>query len=133
MNNIILIGNLCRDPEVTTTPNGIAVCKFSIAVNRNFTNAQGEKEVDFFNIVAWRALGENCGKYLSKGNKVAIRGRVEIRNFEDKDRNKRQAIDVVAEDIQFLTPKSSDSQTNAPCCSKPTSQLTPVEDDGLPF
>ena len=67
MNKAFLIGRLTRDPELSQTPSGISVCKFGLAVNRNFTNADGEREADFFNITAWRALAENCSKYLTKG------------------------------------------------------------------
>ena len=65
MNKCIFVGNLTRDPELTTTPNGVSVCRFSIAVNRTYTNANGEREADFINIVAWRGLGENCAKFIS--------------------------------------------------------------------
>ena len=64
LNKVILIGNLVRDPELTQTPSGISVCKFTLAVNRNFTNANGERDTDFINIVTWRGLAESCGKYL---------------------------------------------------------------------
>ena len=74
MNKVFLIGNLTRDPELSQLPSGVSVCKFGLAVNRNFTNSSGEREVDFFNITAWRGLGENCAKYLSKGRKVSVVG-----------------------------------------------------------
>lgn len=75
MNKTFLIGNLTRDPELTATPSGVSVCKMSIAVNRNFTNANGERETDFFNIVAWRRLADNCAKFLSKGKKIKTCGK----------------------------------------------------------
>jgi len=139
MNKCVLIGNLTRDPETTTTGTGITVCKFGLAVNRNFTNAQGERDVDFFNIVAWRALGENCGKYLLKGRKVAVSGRIETRTYE-KDGVRHHATDIVADDVLFLTPMNQDGggeytqkQAAAPAARKPVSELRPVEDDSLPF
>ena len=141
MNKITLIGNLTRDPELSQLPSGVSVCKFGIAVNRNFTNANGERETDFFNITAWRGLGENCAKYLAKGRKVCVVGNVHIRNYEDKDGNKRTAVDVVAEDIEFLSARSDDAdagaprvqQAAAPRAKKQVSELTPVENEDLPF
>ena len=141
MNKITLIGNLTRDPELSQLPSGVSVCKFGIAVNRNFTNANGERETDFFNFTAWRGLGENCAKYLAKGRKVCVVGNVQIRNYEDKDGNKRTAVDVVAEDIEFLSARSDDAdagaprvqQAAAPRAKKQVSELTPVENEDLPF
>ena len=141
MNKITLIGNLTRDPELSQLPSGVSVCKFGIAVNRNFTNANGERETDFFNITAWRGLGENCAKYLAKGRKVCVVGNVQIRNYEDKDGNKRTAVDVVAEDIEFLSARSDDAdagaprvqQAAAPRAKKQVSELTPVENEDLPL
>ena len=141
MNKITLIGNLTRDPELSQLPSGVSVCKFGIAVNRNFTNANGERETDFFNITAWRGLGENCAKYLAKGRKVCVVGNVQIRNYEDKDGNKRTAVDVVAEDIEFLSARSDDAdagaprvqQAAAPRAKKQVYELTPVENEDLPF
>lgn len=99
-----MIGNLTRDPELSTSGNGISYCKFGVAVPRNFSK---EKEVDFFNVTVWRGQAENCAKYLSKGKKVSISGSIQINNFE-KDGVKRQSIDVVAEEVEFLSPKYED-------------------------
>jgi len=139
MNKVVLIGNLTRDPELTTTGTGISVCKFGLAVNRNFTNSQGERDVDFFTITAWRALAENCGKFLLKGSKVAVSGRIETRTF-DKDGVRQYFTDIVADDVMFLSPKNHTGQEGggeyapkAVPAKKPTDTLTPVEDDGLPF
>ncbi len=135
MNKCVLVGNLTRDPEVSQTGTGITVCKFGIAVNRTFTNANGEKDVDFFNIVAWRGLGENCGKYLTKGSKVAVGGRIETRSYE-KDGIKHNVIDIVADDVEFLNRVGEANQSgggqSAPV-KKQNSELKPVEDDDLPF
>ena len=139
MNKITLIGNLTRDPELSQLPSGESVCKFAIAVNRNFTNANGERETDFFNITAWRGLGENCAKYLAKGRKVCVVGSVQIRNYEDKDGNRRTAVDVVAEDIEFLSSRNDDAPatgaTSEPrqSAKKQVSELTPVDNEDLPF
>ncbi len=143
MNKVFLIGNLTRDPELSQLPSGVSVCKFGLAVNRNFTNSSGEREVDFFNITAWRGLGENCAKYLSKGRKVSVVGNIQVRNYEDKDGNKRTAVDIVAEDIEFLSrnddgdaPRGGAGGGNngggrAP--RKQVSELTPVDNEDLPF
>ena len=135
MNKCVLVGNLTRDPEHTTTANGISVCRFTIAVNRNYTSSNGEREADFINIVTWRGLADNCGKYLVKGNKVGVCGAIQTRNYEDKDGNKRYATEVVAEDVEFLTPRGEGAVTaeRAPKASpKPAIELQPVDDD-LPF
>ena len=92
MNKCVLVGNLTRDPELAQTPSGISVCKFSIAVNRMYADANGERQVDFINIVTWRGLAENCGKYLSKGKKVALSGQIQTRSYDDKKPNLNQDI-----------------------------------------
>lgn len=131
MNKVILVGNLTRDPEVNQTANGVTFCRFSIAVNRSYQNSANEREADFFNIVAWRGLAENCGKFLSKGRKVAVCGSIQNRSYDDKDGNKRYVTDIVADDVEFLTPKSEAGDAPAP--SRKTSELEPVESDDLPF
>ena len=133
MNKCVLIGNLTRDPEHSTTANGVSLCRFSIAVNRNYSNSNGEREADFINIVAWRGLADNCGKYLTKGSKVGVSGSIQTRNYEDKDGNKRYATEVVADDVEFLTPKGEGMAPQQPRASKPVMELEPVDDDQLPF
>ena len=141
MNKCILVGNLTRDPELTQTQSGISMCRFSIAVNRNYSNANGEREADFINIVAWRGLGENCGKYRAKGRKVAVCGEIQTRTYDDKEGNKRYATEVVASDVEFISGGQSDGsgsygaprEEKASAPKKLTSELKPVEDDGLPF
>ena len=128
MNKVILIGNLTRDPELAETPSGVAVCRFSIAVTRDFANADGNRETDFFNITVWRTRAENCGKYLKKGNKVGIVGTLQNRTYEDKDGIKRYVTDIIANEVEFLTPKSAEEQEETPAPS-----LTPIDDTGLPF
>ena len=85
MNKVYLIGNLTRDPEISTTTSGISVCRMSIAVGRRFTNAEGGRETDFFNVTAWRGTADNCAKFLKKGNKVAVSGSIQTRNYEKAD------------------------------------------------
>ncbi len=134
MNKVFLIGNLTRDPELTETPNGTAVCRFSIAVSRDYAGADGNRETDFFNITVWRGRAENCGKYLKKGNKVAVVGSLQTRSYEDKDGIKRNVTDIVASDVEFLTPKSSqsdDEEVSTVSTKRP--QLEAIDDNQLPF
>ena len=137
MNKVILVGNLTRDPELSETPNGVAVCRFSIAVSRDYANSDGTRETDFFNITVWRGRAENCGKYLKKGNKVGIVGSLQNRSYEDKDGNKRTVTDVIANEVEFLTPKSAqggDSE-DAPAVQarRERPQLEAIDDNQLPF
>lgn len=105
LNLVVLIGRLTRDPELRYTPgNGTAVATFTLAVDRPFTNRQGEKEADFIRIVTWDKLAENCANYLQKGRLVAATGRLQIRSYEDKEGARRQSTEVVARDVRFLEP-----------------------------
>lgn len=141
MNKCFLIGNLTRDPELVQTQSGVSLCRFGIAVNRNRTNANGERETDFFNITTFRGLADNCAKYLSKGRKVAIMGQIQITNGEDKEGNRRTYVDIVADDVEFLGTNGDRGGDNAErsydraerSAPKKVSELKPVEDDGLPF
>ena len=108
-NRVILIGRLTRDPELRYTANGSAVASFALAVDRNFKNANGERETDFINIVAWRNLGERCSEYLSKGKLAAVEGRLQIRSYEGQDGIKRTVAEVVADDVRFLSPRDNNS------------------------
>lgn len=111
MNKIYLTGNLTRDPEVRATQAGIQVCNFTIAVNRRFKDAQtGERETDFFNVVAWRQLADLCGKYLAKGRKVAVIGEMHSRSYGGRDGAKKTAWDVVADEVEFLSAAESKGQ-----------------------
>ncbi|GCF09308.1 single-stranded DNA-binding protein [Dictyobacter arantiisoli] len=106
MNKIMLIGNLGKDPDMSYTTNGTAVTKFSLAVTRRGKSASGERETDWFNIVAWSQLAETCNNYLKKGQKVFVEGRLDQRRYTDKDGVSRTAIDVVINDMEMLTPKN---------------------------
>ena len=135
MNKVYLIGNLTRDPELSNTTSGVAVCRLSIAVGRRFANADGSRDTDFFNVTAWRATAENCARYLKKGSKIADVGSIQTRNHERSDGTKGVAIDVVADEVEFLSTKndgSSESSVTANS-SAPVSDLQPVDDDSLPF
>ena len=105
MQEFICVGNLSKDPETGKTPSGVSVCKFSIAINRNFTKEDGTRDVDFFNVVVWRGLAENCGKYLKKGSKVAIVGKLQNRTYEVKDGTKHNESVRIAERDEVLTSK----------------------------
>lgn len=109
LNKIMLIGNLGRDPEMNYTPSGTAVTKFSLAVSRTYKSASGERrdETEWFNIVAWNKLAETCSAYLHKGTKVYIEGRLTQRKYTDRDGNQRTAIDVIANEMEILTPKAA--------------------------
>ena len=133
MNKVFLIGNLTRDPELTETNSGVALCRFAIAVSRNYSGPDGERKTDFFNCIAWRGLGETVARFAKKGNKIAVSGSIELRNYEDSQGVKRTGIDIVAQDVEFLTPKQSDDSGDA---QKETGRqgLVPLDDDSdIPF
>lgn len=135
MNRIFLIGNLTRDPELSETQSGIAVCRFSLAVNRRRT-AEGEQQTDFFNVTAWRGLAENVARFCQKGNKVAVVGNLQIRQYEDRDGQKRTSVDVIADEVEFLTPKgsaSSDEGDYVPAPKKKPTLEAFDDDSDIPF
>lgn len=105
MNKVVLIGNLTKDPDLTTTSNGISVCKLNMAVQRKFQNKDGEYDVDFFNVIVWRGQAENCTKWLNKGSKVSVIGSIQNRSYENKDGVKQYITEIVAEEVEFLTNK----------------------------
>lgn len=107
MNKVFLIGRLTRDPELRYTSSNIPTASFSIAVNRNFTNQNGEREADFINIVVWRKQAENVKNYLTKGSQVAIDGRIQTRTYDAQDGSKRYVTEVIADNVQFLDSKGS--------------------------
>src|SRR5438309_6500630 len=104
INRVVLTGNLTRDPELRTTPSGTSVCSLRVACNTRRKDASGEwvDKPNFFDVTVWSAQGENCANYLSKGRPVAVDGRLEWREWEDKDGNKRQSVDIIADSVQFL-------------------------------
>lgn len=114
MNKIYLIGNLTKDPETRSTPSGITVCTFTIAVNRRFAEKDGEKVTDFFRINAWRGLGDSCARWLSKGKKVAVLGEMQARLYTDKDGNARMSLDVSADEVEFLSPAEKKEEKQEP-------------------
>lgn len=102
MNKIVLIGRLSQDPEMRTTASGITTCNFNLAVNRNYTNQEGEREADFFRIVTWRGLAENVAKYCAKGKQVAVEGRLQNRTYEAEDGTVRHITEIMADNVEFL-------------------------------
>ena len=112
MNKAILIGRLTKDPELRTTPTGRNVCQFSVAVSRNFTNANGEREADFINCVVWDKQAENLVKYQKKGNQIAVEGRIQTRNYDDKDGKKVYVTEILASNISFLDSKGTGATGN---------------------
>lgn len=103
MNKVFLIGNLSTDVDKKTTASGVSYCRFSIAVNRRF--AKTNEDVDFFNILCWRGLADTCANNLTKGKKVAVVGSIQINKYQGNDGTPRQAIEITADDIEFLTPR----------------------------
>lgn len=146
MNKIFLIGNLTRDPELRTTPNGFSVCSFGLAVNRR-RKTEGQPDVDFFRVSAWRQLGENAARYLSKGRKVCVVGSVRLHTYEGNDGVSRASLEVDADDIEFLpnAPQSGEGfSAGAPAAAvaapPPPTGFAPaeagfqqVDEDELPF
>ncbi|NLK51752.1 MAG: single-stranded DNA-binding protein [Syntrophomonadaceae bacterium] len=133
LNKVILIGRLTRDPEMRFTSNGIPVTTFSLAVNRPFQNKQGEKETDFIDIVAWRQLGELCANYLHKGRMAAVEGRLEIQTYETQDGQKRKATRVVAQNVQFLSPRDAGSGSKSSSIAEELGSEVEIPGEEIPF
>lgn len=110
LNKVIMIGRLTKDPELRYTPNGVAVCQFTLAVDRPFANQNGERGADFIPVVAWKKVAENCANYLKKGSQVAVDGRIQTRNYENNEGRKVYVTEVIAESVQFLTPAAQNGQ-----------------------
>lgn len=106
MNKVFEIGNLTSDPELRETPSGVPVCRFSIAVSRNYEQ-DGERKTDFFDCVAWRGLAETIARYTQKGHKVCVVGSLQTRTYEDNNGQKRKVFEIVAEEVEFLTPREN--------------------------
>ena len=112
LNKIILMGRLAREPELKRTTSGTAVTSFSLAVDRDFKSQNGEKETDFIDVVAWRSTAEFVSKYFTKGRMAVVEGRLQIRDWTDKDGGKRRSAEVVAENVYFADSKRSESNEN---------------------
>ena len=133
LNKSILIGRLTKNPEIKSLPNGVSCTTFTIAVDRSFTNQQGEREADFLPICTWRGLADNCGKHLAKGRLVAVSGRIQTRTYETSDGTKRYITEIVADEVQFLERAKEQPQDQAPPIDKP--EFVPMDgsDSDLPF
>lgn len=141
MNKIHIIGNVTRDPEVKQTGSGVAICNFSVAVNRRFKNPQtGQTETDFFSVTAFRQLAELCGKYLAKGRKVAVVGSMQSRSYEAQDGSKRTVWDLVADEVEFLSAGEKSAENSREAAMKSAKEKVEavftkieVDDSELPF
>jgi single-strand DNA-binding protein len=119
INRVVLVGRLTKDPELRYTPSGLAVVRFTLAVNRQFSSQSGEKEADFINCVAWRKQAENLANFQRKGNLIGVEGRIQTGSYEGQDGKRVYTTDVVADSVQFLEPRSAaaggnQSQPQAP-------------------
>lgn len=142
INRVVLVGRLTKDPELRYTPNGVAVCTFTLAVNRPFTNQEGERDVDFINCVTWRKTAENLANYQKKGNLIGIEGRIQTRSYEGNDGKRRYITEVIAESVQFLEPKKDETtkqlQQRSQIAGGPDSffndsETVDIDDSNLPF
>lgn len=134
INRVILVGRLTKDPEYRQTPNGVSVATFTLAVNKPFTNSQGEREADFINVVVFRRQAENVNNYLSKGSLAGVDGRIQSRSYENKEGQRVFVTEVVADSVQFLEPKNNNQQNNQPQQQKgqaPTGNNPFANDNGI--
>ena len=135
MNKLTIIGNLTRDPELRTTQSGLNVCTFTVAVNRRRSAAGDQPEADYFRVTAWRALADNCNKFLAKGRKVAVVGPVMVNTYTANDGTTRASMEVTADDVEFLSPRPEAAQQDTSSPVQPVQQASfqQVDDDDLPF
>jgi single-strand DNA-binding protein len=135
MNRVVLVGRLTKDPELRYTPSGVAVATFTLAVNRAFTNQQGEREADFINCVIWRKPAENVANFLKKGSLAGVDGRIQTRNYEGQDGKRVYVTEVMAESVQFLEPRGSnnDQQQRSGGSNYGGGYQNPGQGQGNPF
>ena len=129
INRVIIVGRLTADPSLRYTAGGVAVCSFTLAVNRPFTNQKGEREADFIQCVAWRKAGENVANFLRKGNLVGVDGRLQTRSYEGQDGKRVYVTEVVADSVQFLEPKGKSSTQQETSNTWQNQAPTSVNDD----
>ena len=130
MNKLMIIGNLCKDPDLRTTQSGVDVCSFTVAVNRRKKGT--EQETDFFRVTAWRELALNCGKYLAKGRKVCVIGEVSVSTYTSKDGKPGASLEVTAQDVEFLTPANTVAYQETQK-TDPQTGYTVEQPEDLPF
>lgn len=136
MNYVHLLGNLTENPKITVTASGVTKCSFRLAVSRKHTNQQGEREADFLTVIAWRKLGETCGKYLSKGRKCAVTGSIQTRSYDATDGSgKRYVTEIIADDVEFVgaNPQGKPDDPPTQANSAAADGFTEVQDDDLPY
>lgn len=142
INRVVLVGRLTKDPEFRTTPNGVNVATFTLAVNRTFTNANGEREADFINVVVFRNQADNVNNYLRKGQLAGVDGRIQSRSYENQEGRRIFVTEIVADSVQFLEPKNNNQQNNQPQQQRGQASAgnnpfgnnnADVDDDDLPF
>lgn len=141
LNRVVLIGRLTRDPELRYTPTGVAVARFTLAVDRPFTNQRGERETDFIRIVTWRQLAELCANYLKKGRLAAVDGRLQISTFDNQEGQRITVSEVVADNVRFLEPARTrpsegatpDADDNMDDPFAQAGETIDISDDDLPF
>lgn len=132
MNKVFLIGNLTKNPELNTTGSGIAVCKFTLAVSRKYSNSDGVRETDFLPVIVWRTQAEHCNKYLKKGSRAAVSGSIQTRNYDAPDGTRRYITEIVADEVQFLNTKTDGEGSNQETADGVFDDLKAV-DENLPF
>ena len=113
MNKVVLVGRLTAKPELRYTPSNVAFLRFTVAVNRPFTNSEGKREADFINVICWRGQAETISKYFDKGNLISLEGRIQTGSYDDNNGNRRFTTDVVLENFEFVEGKNSRSQSNS--------------------
>lgn len=135
LNTIALMGRLVRDPELRRTQSGTAVTSFTLAVDRDFKSADGTKETDFIDVVAWKGTAEMVSKYLSKGRMAVVKGRLQLRDWTDKEGNKRRSAEVMAESVFFADSRAAGNAASAQSAASGLSEIAEEDepDEDLPF
>lgn len=133
INNVVLVGRLTKDPELRYTPSNVATASFTLAVNRNFKNAEGQREADFINCVMWRQSAENLANWCRKGQQIGITGRIQTRNYENQQGQRVYVTEVVAESFQVLEKRDNGANADSLANQMPPSYGQTISDDDLPF
>jgi single-strand DNA-binding protein len=133
INRAVLVGRLTKDPELKYTQSGVANARFTLAVNRTFSNSQGEKEADFINVQVWRKQAENSANFLKKGSLAGVEGRIQTGSYEGADGKRVYTTEVIADSVQFLEPKSSNANTSQNNTNNETVYSENISGDDLPF
>lgn len=138
INNAVIMGRIVADPELRTTANGTSVTSFTVAIDRRFSKQGEEKQTDWIDVVCWKGAAEFVCKYFTKGSMIAIQGNIQTRMFEDKNGNKRKAVEIVAENVSFCGGKSDNANTTSDPATVPDapvndSEFREIPDDDLPF